>query len=566
MPSNILFSEIEITINGQQLTNNFIEDVLEVTVENSLHLADIATLVLYDHDLTWVDDPRLEPGKTLTVQMVIGQVRGQVFDGEIVELESVFDEGVQRLIIRAFSRMHRLARGLYARSFINVTDTDIMQKIASEVGLSLDMPSTSIVYPYVFQNNETNLAFLQRRAVALGRLLYVQGRTLYCKEARSSGQPLTLQWRTTLTEFRPRLTTIGQLNSMMVRGWDPKEKQAIVGTAQPSEGVGVPAIGQSKNGAQLAATFGVSAQLLVANQPVISQSHATQIAKGEANVQAGSFIEAEGVCVGEPRLVAGDSVTISDVGNRFSGTYFVTNTVHTYGAHRGYSTQFSVSGYQPAVLLSMLMQREEDAHISGLVIGLVTDNNDPQGYGRVKVKYPWLVDQEASDWARVIMPGAGNQRGIEFLPEVNDEVLVGFEHGDFSRPYVLGGLWNGVDAPPEAHLSSAGKIQKRIIRSRTGHIITLDDNESGGGVTIEDKNGNKVMLDSASNKLTITVKGDASVQAQGNLTLEATGQVQLKGNGVTVDGGVSTTEVKGLEVNVQGSAAVNVKGPMVNLN
>jgi uncharacterized protein involved in type VI secretion and phage assembly len=198
----------------------------------------------------------------------------------------------------------------------------------------------------------------------------------------------------------------------------------------------------------------------------------------------------------------------------------------------------------------LLTRKEEEIPAStGLVIGIVTDNQDPEGYGRVKVKYPWLSSEHASDWARVIAPGGGAQRGIEFLPEVNDEVLVGFEMGDIHYPYVLGGLWNGEDALPK-QVTSGGKVQQRIIRSRSGHMITLDDSDEGGGITIEDKNGNTVMLDSGSNKLTITVQGDIGLKAQGNLTLEAQGQVQIKGTGVKMDGGPATVDIKGSMINL----------------
>jgi uncharacterized protein involved in type VI secretion and phage assembly len=301
----------------------------------------------------------------------------------------------------------------------------------------------------------------------------------------------------------------------------------------------------------------MSPQLLVADRPIRTQAQADQLAQAAANRQSGCFIEAEGLCYGNPQLLAGVSVSISKVGQRFSGTYFVTNTVHTYTV-QGYMTSFTISGLHPSTLLSMLMPKDEQPVHTGLVIGIVTDNQDPAGYGRVKVKFPWLSESQSSDWARVVAPGAGAQRGIEFLPEINDEVLVGFELGDIHYPYILGGLWNGQDALP-AQVTRASQVQQRIIRSRTGHTITLDDNASGGGITIQDKNGNKVMLESASNKLTISVLGDASIEAQGNLNLQATGQIQLKGNaGIAIDGGVGNTELKGLNV--------NIKGVMINLN
>jgi phage protein D len=577
MPSNNnLLSEIEVKLSGSKAPTTFMESLMEATIENSLHLPSVATLLLYDADLTWIDDSRVAPGRALQIIMSVNKQMQQVFDGEIVELEPDFDQGVQRLTIRAFDKMHRLARGQQTRSFLNVTDSDIIKRLAGEVGLEAKVDATPEVYPYVFQNNESNLSFLRKRAATLGYLLYVQGRTLYCQAPRGNGATITVEWGKDLNEFHPRLSTIEQVAKMEARGWDPANKQAIVGQATSQVGVGLPSLGSgSADGGSLThKAFSISPQVLVADRPVRTQGQADQLAQAAANRQAGRFVEAEGLCYGNPKLVAGVSVTITRVGQRFSGSYFVTNTVHTYSAQHGYHTHFSVSGLHPAALLSQLLEKEQAEQMAGLVIGIVTDNNDPEDMGRVKVKYPWLTEEHASYWARVIAPGAGNQRGIEFLPEVNDEVLVGFELGDINYPYVLGGLWNGHDKLPES-VVTGGQVQKRIIRSRQGHIITLDDSDSGGGITIQDKNGNKLVLNSAENKLNVSVQGEASLEADGNITvntkgnmslkatgdisLEATGQVSIKANaGVTIDGGAGNTEIKGLNV--------NVKGIMINLN
>jgi uncharacterized protein involved in type VI secretion and phage assembly len=180
--------------------------------------------------------------------------------------------------------------------------------------------------------------------------------------------------------------------------------------------------------------------------------------------------------------------------------------------------------------------------------------------GRVKVKYPWLAPDHASDWARVVVPGGGSGRGIAFLPEINDEVLVGFELGDVHHPYVIGGPWNGQDKPPgdKNKVISGGKVEQRVIRSRAGHTVTLDDSSGAAGITIEDKNGNVVFLDSTANALKITVKGEVVVEAKGNvslkskgnLSLNAQGPVEIKGMGVTVDGGAGAVTVKGSVINL----------------
>ena len=116
---------------------------------------------------------------------------------------------------------------------------------------------------------------------------------------------------------------------------------------------------------------------------------------------------------------------------------------------------------------------KKEGRLYGVVFGIVTNNKDPEGLGRVKVKLPWMADELESNWARVVTPMAGAQRGIYFLPEVDDEVLVAFEHGSAEHPYVLGALWNGKDKPPESN--SDGKNNTRTIRSRSGHVIRLTD-------------------------------------------------------------------------------------------
>jgi phage protein D len=506
---------------------------------------------LNDPRLHWIDDASLAPGKTLKISARSDGTGAPLFDGEIVELEADFSPSTQRLVVRAFDRLHRLARGRHVRTFVNVSDGDLVRKLAQESGLQAQVGPTSHIHAYVLQSNQTNLEFLQARAAALGYLLYVHGKTLHCDAMRPGGQIVELEWGKSLGEFHPRMTTVEQVDGVTVRGWDPGTRQEIVGQAQ--HGKGAPQVGESRSGGEMAQhAFKVTAQGLVTNRPIRSQSAADQLAQAVADRRATRFIEAQASCGGNPAITAGSSVRIRAVGNRFNGTYFVTSASHLYNAAHGFTTQFNVSGLHPATLLSLLAPDRDTTPAGGLVIGIVTDNQDPDGQGRVKVKYPWLSGEHASDWARLVTPGGGPDRGVEFLPEIHDEVLVGFEQNDMDYPYVLGGLWNGKDAPPKKNgeVVSGGHVQQRIIRSRSGHIITLDDSDGGGGITIQDKSGNKIALDTGSNALTIQVQGDASVKAQGSLTLEAQGQVEIKGMGVKVEGGAGTVDVKGSMVNL----------------
>ena len=551
---------LELEGAGETVIHEIMDDLVSISVESSLHLPDVATIILHDTRLKWIDAPSLEPGKALKVSAKASGAEGSLFDGEIIELEPDFAAQTHRLIIRAFDRLHRLSRGKYVRSFQNVSDGDLVQKVAREVGLQAQAGPTSQVHPYVFQNNETNLAFLKGRASALGFLLYAEGKTLHFKEPKADDAPIELQWATTLMEFRPRMTTVSQVTDATVRGWDPATRRAITGRVQ--NGNGAPAVGESRKGGQLAkSAFNLEAPHLTADRPIRSQAAADRLAQTMADRHTSRFIEADGVCAGNAKIVAGVKVKVSAIGDRFSGTYYVTGATHDYSPDHGYTTRFSVSGQHPTSLLGLLSpEPEQTGSMRGLVIGIVTDNADPDKLGRVKVQYPWLSTDHASDWARVVVPGGGVERGMAFLPEINDEVLVGFELGDVHHPYVLGGLWNGKDKPPgdPDKMVSGSKVEQRVIRSRSGHMITLDDSDGDGGVKIEDRNGNVVQLKTNGDELVMTTKGNVSVDSkanmsvktQGNVTIEATGQVEIKGMGVTIDGGAGTVDVKGSMINL----------------
>jgi uncharacterized protein involved in type VI secretion and phage assembly len=171
--------------------------------------------------------------------------------------------------------------------------------------------------------------------------------------------------------------------------------------------------------------------------------------------------------------------------------------------------------------LDLLIPQDQPNRFYGVTVGLVTNTKDPDNLGRVKVKFPWLSDQDESYWARVVAPMAGSDRGLYWMPEVNDEVLVAFEQGDMAFPYILGGLWNGKDKPPDANAN--GENNKRMIKSRSGHTILLDDTKDNEKIVIQDKEGkNKITIDAKNNTMEIKVEKDLTIEAKGKITLKST--------------------------------------------
>jgi uncharacterized protein involved in type VI secretion and phage assembly len=184
---------------------------------------------------------------------------------------------------------------------------------------------------------------------------------------------------------------------------------------------------------------------------------------------------------------------------------------------------------------------EAGGYVKGVAIAIVTQNHDPDGLGRVKVRFPWYSTTHESTWARMAVPMAGAEQGTYFLPEVDQEVLVAFEREDVRFPIVIGGLWNGKAKPPLSN--DDGKNDQRVIRSRKKHHLLFDDGSKGvvelrlndgkkvtiddDGIRADDGQGNKIAIDSNSGAMSLEAKGKLSIKAA-SISLEATGALEMK--------------------------------------
>lgn len=187
--------------------------------------------------------------------------------------------------------------------------------------------------------------------------------------------------------------------------------------------------------------------------------------------------------------------------------------------------------------------------------------NDPDGLGRVKVTLPWSPDPSGGQyeaWARVATLMGGNNRGSWFIPDKDDEVLVGFEGGDPRRPFVLGGLWNGKDKPPES-MDSSGKNAKKVIRSRNGVKLTFDDTDGKETLTLETPGGNSVKLVDGPGAIEIADSNGNSIKMQSSgITITASAKVTISASTVNVSAGMvqADTGMAKFSGCVQASAAL----------
>jgi phage protein D/phage baseplate assembly protein gpV len=531
-----LLDTCALKFGGSDAPEEMLRSIEEVIVEDNLNLPTVMTLVLADPGLRWIDHATLAVGTELEVLMGRGDGRERVGIGEIVALELEQRPGTSRVVVQAFDRSHRLHRGRRVRTFQEMSDGDVVSRIASDAGLQTDIAGADAQHAYLIQDNQTDYAFLAERALLTGLELSVDDETIRFKRPAPEGQPVELGWDTGLLSFSVRLTAADQVSEVEVRGWDPVQKQAITSTVSDSDAA--PRIGADASQIRSSA-FGHSTAL-VTDRPVRDTAEAEALGHAALDHLTSAIVRADGVAHGDPDIRAGAQVKIAGLGQRLSGTYDVTSTTHTVIPGMGYETRFAVRGRRRGTLIELASGGgQADARRIGPVIGVVTNVKDEDNEGKVKVKFPWLSDSDESAWARLASPMAGPARGLQLVPEVDDEVLVVFERGDPNRPIVIGSLWNGVDASPLGGdaVSGDGAVQQRMLKTRVGHTILLDDSDSSKSIVITDSGGNKITWDAANSKIEIVSQGDLKVSATGTLKLEGQAvELSASGGNVTIKG------------------------------
>jgi phage protein D len=575
VPAQDFTNELVVTVEGQALAEDLRVLLVQSVVDDSRTVPDLFVLRFRDIDNIVLEKSGIRIGTAITLAVASNENRtpAPLLAGEVTALEKEHDATGTFTVVRGLDRSHRLTRGRRVLGFQEMTVADVATKVARAAGLKVgQIDSTTTVHRQVSQGNVSDWDFLRRLAADIGAEVAVRDGALELRQPTPAGtapsrtaateDPLVLELGRNLLRFRAVVTSSEQVPEVEVRGWDVTAKRAVVGTAKAatrSAEIGV-------TPEQLAGGFGAP-MLIAADTPYLTQGEVDDAAAALAEQVAGGFAELEGVMRGNPAVRAGTAVVLTGAGKPFDGKYVVTASRHVFEPDTGYRTWLTVSGGQDRTLWGLIDggsgRGQDGAGSSGMVVAQVSDNRDPEDLGRVRLTFPWLSDDFVSDWARTVQPGAGDGRGALVVPEVGDEVLVGFEQGSFQRPYVLGGLYNGVDKPDKGDVAlidgNSGSVDRRAFVSRTGHRVEMVESASGdNGIVLRTGNGKlSVGLDQKQTQITLHSDGSVTIDAQGDLTVKsATGtlllegqEVQVKGRtGVTVDGGaqcsISAIQVK----------------------
>jgi len=202
----------------------------------------------------------------------------------------------------------------------------------------------------------------------------------------------------------------------------------------------------------------------------------------------------------------------------------------------------------------------ESERIFGITVAHVVDNIDIAKLGRVQVELPWLPG--VKPWARIAMPSAGKQRGIYFIPQVGDEVIVAFNHGDVDDPFVIGSLWNSLDPPPADQKNDP--VEKRFVRTPGGHEVKFDDKDKSIIITSIPKHVIRIDSDKVEVALADDM-GKLKLEKNGNITIEASKKLSLKAQSIELKAG--QIEIKSdNSMSINGGSNCTIKAGQVGIN
>jgi Rhs element Vgr protein len=532
------------------------------------------------------DGALLKPGAAVTIAAGYGEEVEEIFKGVVTgQRMRVLGQGEPRLEIRCHAKAFKLTIGRKSAVFLDRKDSEIVSAIAAAAGLSAETDATDYSWPEIVQHDCTDWDFLLMRAEANGLLVVVEDDGLVVRAPDlAAAAEFAVSYGEDIRRLDIEIEARGQLKAVEAAGWD----EATLQRAEARAGGGDQMAWGDLAAGSLADVGGLEAFAIRSCAP-LNATLLAQVARGRQLRAALARMRGRVVIDGRGSLRPGSIIEIKGVGRRFGGKPYVSGVVHridggdwsteavlglgdeTLG-ERGGAGSRRAAGLQPPV--------------GGLQIAVVAKvDEDPEGAGRIQVELPMVADQ-AKVWARLASPYASDAFGLRFVPEVGDEVVLGFLNDDPNAPVVLGSLFGKKHAPP-VQADAENKIKTLVTRSGlrvafdddrktmvletpAGNRATLDDEAKA--VKIEDQNGNLmklsgdgIALDSARD-VKISAKGKVTIDATGNVEIGPTGDLKLDGMNVQAKAQVAFSASGSAQAELKSTGQLTVKGALVMIN
>ncbi|MEX1827344.1 type VI secretion system tip protein VgrG [Luteibacter sp. CQ10] len=581
---------LTVAAGGQKLASL---PVVGVTVRRAINRIPWAEIVLSDGDMptgsfALSDAATLVPGTALTINAGYGNDEATIFSGIVVRHGVKIDgRASSRLVLECRDEATKMTIGRNNANYLNQKDSDIISGLIGAHGLTASVTATDTSYDELVQFYCSDWDFMLARADANGLLVNVDAGTVNVTPPTVSGSAvLTVGWGTELIAFEADMDARSQYTAVQAVSWDPKQQAIVEGSSAAPATLNA----QGNLTGSTLAEVASPATYVLQTSAVQPMAGLTDWAKATQQKAALARIRGRMSFVGSALAVPDSLIEVSGVGARFSGPVYVTAVEHTLGSGQ-WTTQVEF-GMRP----EWHVERDDvvaplngglSPGVSGLQIGVVMQlDGDPLGEQRIQVKIPVMQAATPGVWARPLQFHASSGFGAFFMPEVGDEVLVGYLNGDPSSPVVLGSLYSSSRQPPYA---IAAENDTKAIVTRCLHRIEF--NEKDKVITVITPGNNQVVLDDTKQSITVldqhnnsatfssagialdsksdiklTATGNVTITAKGSINVNATADLKVTGMNVTCEAQAAFTGKGSASAELSAAGTTTVKGAMVLIN
>lgn len=415
---------------------------------------------------------RLVPGRSLQLQ--VGPQRERLFSGDITAVEHGYGpSGQQELCVRAYDRLHRLRKRQPVRAHRQVTPRELAEELTADLGVTVKAAEPGPPWEQVIQHRQSDFELLVEMTQRYGLYPYLRGAVLHLVTLEGTGRPVALARGSSLLEARIERNGEAICRRVTAAGWDPLRVEGRTGeSAQPRAGRAIAADMAPE-------ALGGSGRRHLTGHTAPDNRHLDAMAQAELDRRVAFETVLRGVAKGDHRLQPGTPVEVSGVASALEGRYVLTSVVHVIDGERGFVSEIS-SAVPPPV---------QYARGTLATLGVVSRVNDPESLGRIRATLPAYDDLE-TQWLHVVSPGAGAEKGLTTVPDVDDTVLVLCSDRDPGQGVVLGGLY-GMGGPIDSGVEE-NAVRRYAFRTPGGHRIQLDD--ANQTLRLEDSSGSRIEL------------------------------------------------------------------------
>jgi Rhs element Vgr protein len=563
----------KILVENEELSSTF--QVLSISVEKELNRIPWAKIVLLDGDpssqeFVLSNEEFFVPGKAIEIKAGYHSDEETIFKGIVICHNLQIRRDKAQLVIECKDEAVKLTVGRKSKYFYDGKDSDILEEIVSNYRLETDIEATNFEHQKMVQYRLSDWDFCVTRAQANGKVCVVDDGTFAIKAPDfTQTEQLSLTYGATILDFDAEIDARHQFSSVSSFGWDVAnqdviEKEANISPVLLNGNLDSTGLASVINLEKLELKDGSNTSDAGLQDWANAKSLFNQLAKIRGRVKF----------QGVPQVKPNTTIALAGVGDRFNGKVYVSAVRHQIT--EGNWTIDAQFGFNPKWFSETVEINESPAAgllgaVHGLQIAKVTQlHDDPDGEQRVMVRMPVISNDEQGVWARVATPDAGNNRGMFFRPEIDDEVIVGFLNGNPNDPIILGML--NSSAKPAPIEPTEDNHEKGLVTRSEMKFIFDDDKKSvvietpaGKKITVNEDAGIIQLEDENSNIVTLNADG-INIESGADLTIKATGDIKLEGTNVEIAANAEFKADGGAGTSVTSSAITEIKGSLVQIN